>query len=67
MATIVNFKPADSSSHRETVRRESSACEIILFPGVRYERWAETHAETPKTTTSGKKPRAKKRKLEMAD
>lgn len=47
-------------------------CEIILFPGVRYERWTEPpQAAAPpakaKKSLGGRKPRAKKSALEMAD
>ena len=67
MATIVNFKPADPSLQRDGVRAQNIACEIILFPGVRYERWDDAAEASAKTSIAPKKPRAKKRKLEMAD
>ena len=28
-------------------RRAGVSAEVILFPGVRYERWEEAHAATP--------------------
>ena len=67
MATIVNFKPADPSLACDDVRAQNMACEIILFPGVRYERWVDTPEAPAKSSVVARKPRAKKRKLEMAD
>ena len=67
MATIVNFKPADPTVARNDARAQNLACEIILFPGVRYERWVDAPETPAKSSVVARKPRAKKRKLEMAD
>jgi hypothetical protein len=75
MATIFklkSFEPRNTTTTADKPARTGvSACEIIFFPGVRYERWEPidspvlaTPAETPKPAP---KARAKKRKLEMAD
>jgi hypothetical protein len=44
MATIHRIAPASArtTTSPDTNRKPSSA-EIILFPGVRYERWSETN------------------------
>ena len=67
MATIVNFKPADPTVARDHARAQNMACEIILFPGVRYERWVDIPEASVKKSSVARKSRAKKRKLEMAD
>jgi hypothetical protein len=44
MATIHEFRPS-----RRTGRSNlEGGAEIIIFPGVRYERWTEPPAEKPK-------------------
>jgi hypothetical protein len=65
MAIIFEFKNTDPPS-REAQPRQQSACEIILFPGVRYERWVETPPPEP-ANTQVRKRRSKKRVAEMAD
>ena len=67
MATIYSFRPAGPAVRDETIRAQSAPCEIILFPGVRYERWEDTAPPQPKKAEAPKKSRAKKRELEMAD
>jgi hypothetical protein len=67
MATIFNFKPAGQSARSVQGRPPQKVCEIILFPGVRYERWADVPPPEPQKVMPTRKPRAKKRALEMAD
>ena len=67
MATIFNFRPAEPTVRDHPVRAHSGSCEIILFPGVRYERWEDTQLQQPAKAEAPKKSRAKKRALEMAD
>jgi len=66
MATIFNFRAAAPSSGPVPQRDESAPCEIIIFPGVRYERWEET-VPLEQQASPGRKSRAKKRELELAD
>jgi len=56
MATIIEFRGGHHSAQRRVLR---SACEIVLFPGVRYERWEAKPVENaqarPKRRTSRKR------------
>lgn len=46
MATIhqITTSTAKRSSSQTSKSTQANTADIILFPGVRYERWAETHA-----------------------
>jgi hypothetical protein len=44
MAMILEFPEMQVPARRRSVQRSKPTAEIILFPGVRYERWAETQA-----------------------
>ncbi|MFN3743657.1 MAG: hypothetical protein ACK4TL_03020 [Hyphomicrobiaceae bacterium] len=44
MATILDFPEVQVPPRRRPVRRSRSTAEIILFPGVRYERWEDAPA-----------------------
>ena len=62
MATILSFKSSQRPSVASILRAAGMSAEIVLFPGVRYERWAEV----PRDTKPAK--RAKRRdKLELED
>ena len=65
MADIVHFKPTDSSAQPAPARAGHAGCEIILFPGVRYERWADAPPPAQKSAAALRKSRAKKRELEL--
>lgn len=67
MATIFNFKPAAQSVRSSQSRPSDGMCEIILFPGVRYERWADVPPPEQQKVSLPRKSRPKKRALEMAD
>jgi hypothetical protein len=67
MADIYKLRAADCVRREPIQRRVDGDCEIILFPGVRYERWADAPSEAPKKSTSARKSRTKKQMLEMAD
>jgi hypothetical protein len=45
MATILDFPEMQVPARRRPARRGKPPAEIILFPGVRYERWDEASAE----------------------
>lgn len=65
MATIISFKAADRSSSMRTGRASLYGCEIVLFPGVRYEyHVAPQEAEAAK---SKRKTARKRDKLELQD
>jgi hypothetical protein len=50
MAVILEFRRSSALRQRRTPRRMAELGEIVLFPGVRYERWADSgpasHGET---------------------
>ncbi len=45
MATILDFPETQAAPRRRPMRRSKLPAEIILFPGVRYERWNDAVAE----------------------
>ena len=50
MAHIVEFRPPSNRSERRPRADAPAAAEIILFPGVRYERWED---DTPPAPSKG--------------
>ena len=49
MATILEFRASKEKPQRKIRRRSRRTAEIVIFPGVRYERWADnTPPPTPK-------------------
>ncbi len=57
MATILNFKPRQASERR--VRPSGAQGELILFPGVRYERQVPVKASAERGGGKGVLDRAK--------
>lgn len=50
MASILEFRqPALQCRQTTTTHRAAGSADIVLFPGVRYERWAETPPESSKS------------------
>lgn len=47
MAKILNFRSAEFRAGEGTSRRDGDSAEVILFPGIRYERWSETGLGAP--------------------
>jgi len=48
MAQILSFRtPEFRSTDHSAQRHDAVAAEVILFPGVRYERWSEGRASAP--------------------
>jgi hypothetical protein len=43
MAQILSFRTPEFRSSDAGARRAGISAEVILFPGVRYERWADHH------------------------
>ena len=41
MATILDFPEAQAAPRARKVRRGETSAEIVIFPGVRYERWKD--------------------------
>ena len=51
MASILEFRPPTLEGRQAAVKAEATgSADIVLFPGVRYERWAEapSEAEAPR-------------------
>lgn len=67
MATIYYLKNLDGPARDERAAAATKACEIILFPGVRYERWVDAPQPQAEKLPAARKSRTKKRELEMAD
>ncbi len=65
MANIVYLNPVATLPRDILPSDLSESCEIILFPGVRYERWQEPAQPAPEARK--RKARGKKRELEPAE
>ena len=64
MADILDFRPTEGkTSRRPTKGAPASSCEIVIFPGVRYERWETAAKEKPKSP----RKRFKRDTLELND
>lgn len=66
MAKILAFRPAELRCHDSTgLVREGTSAEVIIFPGVRYERWNEqpSGAEPCTASATGKKCRGRGRNM----
>ncbi len=49
MASILEFRPPVFEGRQEAARREQAGpADIVLFPGVRYERWTDSAPEPAK-------------------
>ena len=46
MADIVEFRVKPKQPSLPATRRKRRSAEVVIFPGVRYERWAEAEATT---------------------
>ena len=44
-ATILEFPEMQAPPRARKARRDRSSAEIVIFPGVRYERWADQPAK----------------------
>lgn len=58
MASILKFVVRDVHGRRRSLEDTSGPCQIVIFPGVRYERWTEE--EAPKPTPRPKRRRARR-------
>lgn len=67
MATILDFRPSGSRSGAENAGAARAPCEIVIFPGVRYERWEA--ASMPVSAKPRSRPRrsVKRDTLELKD
>jgi hypothetical protein len=62
MAQILNFRTPELRSGEAGERRTSISAEIILFPGIRYERWGD-----PAPGSAGEQRAASRDVLELAE
>jgi hypothetical protein len=68
MATILTFRKVE-------LRRQSGdtagavSCEVIIFPGIRYERWNEVRDDDEQAASVAKAPSVRQRRdvLELAE
>ena len=51
MATILEFRASSVKPPRKIRRRNRRSAEIVIFPGVRYERWTEPQAQPAPAAT----------------
>ena len=63
MATILEFRASPKQPVKIRRRRNRRSAEIVIFPGVRYERWDEPQAQT---ATSAPAP-VKRDRLQIVD
>ena len=45
MATILEFRASCEDGQAKRARQRKRSAEIVIFPGVRYERWATAEAK----------------------
>jgi hypothetical protein len=64
MAQILSFRTPEYRSSEDSGQRTGVAAEVIIFPGIRYERWDEAHAVK---RSSGEERRTSRDVLELAD
>ena len=68
MADILDFRPSEGKTGRRGSSSGGAGCEIVIFPGVRYERWDRSAA--PQQVQDAPKParkRVKRDTLEIMD
>ncbi len=65
MATILEFRalPSEQPVKLRRRRRYRRSAEIVIFPGVRYERWADA----PEAASNGSQAQVKRDRLQLVD
>jgi hypothetical protein len=64
MAQILSFRTPEFRSSDSAGARARVSAQVIIFPGVRYERWEEAHAVT---SASADERRTSRDVLELAE
>ena len=64
MAQILSFRTPEYRSGDSAGARAGASAQVIIFPGVRYERWEEAHAAT---RASADERRTSRDVLELAE
>lgn len=62
MATILEFRASSEEGVTRSRRRKGRTAEIVIFPGVRYERWRD-----PEPSSESSKPRIPRDVLKLVD
>ena len=60
MGSIIKFVAVTKSNRRRTALegKSTTTCEIVIFPGVRYERWSEDSSKPVAQPKRGKRRRS---------
>ena len=64
MAQILSFRTPEFRSSEGTRQRAGISAQVIIFPGIRYERWDEAHAVT---SNASEQRRTSRDVLELAE
>jgi hypothetical protein len=69
MATILTFRPGELRRDARDLGSAAASAEVIVFPGVRYERWDEAREAQAQLAGASKKrsPSRQRDVLELAD
>jgi hypothetical protein len=67
MAQILSFRTPEYRTGEGTGPRDGDSAEVILFPGIRYERWNDANATPTAATTMSDQRRANRDVLELAE
>jgi hypothetical protein len=70
MAKILAFIPIELRRHEsDCIARQEYSAEVILFPGVRYERWDDSGGTQPREASATKKRSRERQRdvLELAE
>jgi hypothetical protein len=65
MATILTFRKLELRRHESGDTAGAVSCEVIIFPGIRYERWNEVRDEVAASRASA--VRLRRDVLELAE
>ena len=54
MSNVLEFRPASAGKPALCSARQKAAAEVVIFPGIRYERMAEPPEPSPKPSRRGR-------------
>jgi hypothetical protein len=69
MAQILTFRKGELRRQESGDTAGAVSCKVIIFPGIRYERWSEVRDENAQTASVANVPAARQRRdvLELAE
>ena len=69
MATILTFRKLELRRHESGDTAGAVSCEVIIFPGIRYERWGEVRDEDQQAASvaQARSTRQQRDVLELAE